>query len=320
MRKTAVLLGLLAGLMLAAGCAETGPRLEGKRYGTVPPALPRGEAPPEKSQWPADDEGRSQEELAARTIASFREAYLAAGKPRLAVFLNRQLSDEVQEWVAEIREVTAAKKSSWFGEKRDESKSETVAYTQKYQGVGGQRPAPEEVWVWAFEDGFLEPFLAAGTLVVDRATIMRQAAAKPGQTETLGPDVSVKGLEMEALRGGADLFVEMLVTRSPSSALGYEFKAAAKEVKTGFIRANVTSLRWTLKKKREAVVTAKGYELKDKETDLPSVRQVSTKLAVEMMNSLMRAWGKGEIAPAKPVIKEEALPETAPETGPKSGG
>jgi hypothetical protein len=96
---------------------------------------------------------------------------------------------------------------------------------------------------------------------------------------------------MKALQGYADLFVEILIARSPSSPLGYEFKATAKEVDTGTIMANVTSLGWQDRnyEKREVRATSHGYEIL--ETDcIPSTREVASDLSLDLMGSLSRAW------------------------------
>lgn len=300
MRRIVLIIGTLVWLGLIGGglMACTTPR----PTGVIPPPSPPRVDIPEKSQWPEEKAVPAQPDRARdgqETIERFRQAYIKAGRPRIAVYLNRQLSDEVEEWITDSREVTTktttsnhqpADKSAQ-GTSPSVSTSETASYSQKHAGLGGRRSGPDEAWIWGFEDGFLEPFLAAGAQVLDRAVLLRQAAAQPGTAGGATP-LAVKTLEMEALGRQADLFMELLVTRSPDSVYGYEFKASAKDIKTGMLRANVSSLRWPAQAatKQVAVPTAKGYEYVEKKADIPPAPQVAGWLAVDLMKSLMRSW------------------------------
>ncbi|MBF0530212.1 MAG: hypothetical protein HQK55_13260 [Deltaproteobacteria bacterium] len=285
-----------------------------------PPAPPRAEVP-EKSEWPEEkatgqtDRNKDVQETTDR----FRQAYVSAGRPRLAVYLNRQLSDDVEEWDTSDRQVTSQKSVTsgqapgkpTSGTDQAGTTSETTTYTQTYKGLGSHRAGPDEAWIWGFEDGFLEPFLAAGAQVVDRTVMLRQAAAQSSSSGGAGP-VSVKTMEMEALRNKADLFVELLVTRSPDSAYGYEFKASAKDINTGLLKANVSSLRWPAQSAttQVAVPGPKGYDFVEKKANLPPVPQVASWLAADMMRGLMSAWNPPQ------TNTDPAQSPTAPATKP----
>jgi hypothetical protein len=221
------------------------------------------------------------------------------------VFLNRQLSAEVREWATDERAVVQqsgaamVKTTDAQGNETTQKaavKQDAQAYVQKHTGVGGDRSGPEEAWMWSFEDGFLAPLLESGAQLVDRTTTMRLVAAGSGKAGSATDLTSVKQVEMDALKGSADMFVEILVTEAPGSAYGYEFKATAKDVKTGLIKANVSSLRWNMKKRmtKEAVVTGKGYDVVEKEAEMPPVHMVSERLSMDMMNALARTWGGGQ--------------------------
>lgn len=236
-------------------------------------------------------------DLSAGTITRFRAAYGAKKNPRIAVLLNRQLSDEVREWVTDSRLVLAggySETKTVAGEKTEQTEATggISGYSQQ-QAESGARPSPNERWMWAFEDGFIQPFLQSGAKMVDRATIVRLAAASSGQQGSAYAPISVKKVEMNALKGYADIFVEILVSRSPSSLYGYEFKASAKEVNTGIIIANVTSLRWRPedRKQREVYATSQGYEVVDS-VKIPPVEDIASDLSLDFMNALTRAWSE----------------------------
>jgi hypothetical protein len=236
-------------------------------------------------------------ELSAGTVERFKRAYSSKKSPRIAVLLNRQLSDEVREWVTDSRLVVAGGYSETRTVPGKEPEKTDVAGgisgSSQQQAESGARPSPNERWMWAFEDGFIQPFLQSGAKTVDRATIVRLAAASPGQQDSAYAPIAVKKVEMDALKGYADIFVEILISRSVSSLYGYEFKASAKEVNTGIIVANVTSLRWRPedRKQREVYATSHGYEVVDS-IKIPPVQDIASDLAVDLMNAMAKAWGE----------------------------
>jgi len=262
--------------------AEPGPKFSGGPGGVM-----RAETAPAESR----------EVSSAGSIERFRLAYVARRKPRIAVFLNRGLSDEVREWSADTRLALSGgytARTSRAGKpptRKDVTGGVTAAIEEHNETA--PRPSPRERWMWAFEDGFLQPFLAANARVVDRATIMRLAAAKSADEEGAYAPVSVKRIEMDALKSHADLLVEILIRRSPSSLYGYEFKASAKEVNTGIVVANVTSLRWCPenRKQREVRATSNGYEVVDS-VKIPPVENIAADLSTDLMNALAAAWGQ----------------------------
>lgn len=295
---------------------------------SVRPAEVRRDTPPAvTSESPA--------ETAQQTIKDFAKQYASNGSPRVVVFLNRNLSDEVREWrgvervvvSGEGERVSASKAtvlplpnmpvaavpgaagrdphegmvmagvpgnvvSSGADVEGSEDKERSMtAQTQEYLEEE-ERAEPDEAWVWALEEGMLEPFLQAKANVIDRATIMRLAAAEStvgGKSQVVSP----KQIEMSALKNHADLFIEVLITRSASSLYGYEFKASVKEVETGKILANVTSVDWRGKGRLSPVVFADSeVQRLRRRVILPAVKDVSHRLAIDVMKALMHAWGE----------------------------
>ena len=189
-------------------------------------------------------------------------------------------------------EKVTSEKISGKERKSTETKEAVTVNIEERAGSDAKASKPEDRWMWAFEDGFLQPFLQAKAKVVDRATIIRLTAAESDKGATLQPIVA-KQTETDALKGYADILVEILITRSPSSLYGYEFKASAKDLKTGSIIANVTSLRWKAKDHpgRVVVASSEGYKVTN-EVKLPAVADVASGLTTDLMNALIRFWGK----------------------------
>ncbi len=220
------------------------------------------------------------------TITRFQKAYDASGKPRIAVFLNRALSDEVRDWAMDDGWVFYAEttgKGGWRGE----------GYYVEPVDESGARPSPREYWMWAFEDGFIEPFTETGAKLIDRATILRLTAAQEqGKQGTLRP-LAPKKVETNALVGYADIFIEVLISTDPKSLFGHVFKATAKEVKTGRLLANVTSVSWERDAAQEEYVgTPHGYKKVKKTAKPPKLQETARTLALETLSAVARTWGQ----------------------------
>jgi hypothetical protein len=232
----------------------------------------------------------------AGTLKNFSDAYKANQKPKIAIFLNRTLSDDVREWKTNQRAVITGNGSVTMSSEtplryREETvKGPMAAYEQQQNTVTEARQAPAETYVWSFEDGFMQPFLRAGATLVDRATIMRILSQKVDQGSQNDP-IEMKKTEMNALTSFTDIYIELLITRHPSAPTGYEFRAVAKEIKTGRIVGSATSLNWDTDTARpkKVIATEKGYRIID-DPEMPKVQNVSSDLAVDLMNSMISVW------------------------------
>lgn len=231
----------------------------------------------------------------------FSAAYKLKDQPRIAIFLNRSLSDEVREWHVDQRTVVSGNGSiTSTRETKHTFREDTMTgplsvSEQRKIDIGGNRINPQEQILWPFEDGFMQPFLRAGAKLIDRATIMRLSALKEAEQKNAGYDpVSAKKVEMSSLVDKADIFIEVLISRTPFAPGGYEFKASAKEVKTGRIIANATSLNWDKERleKKKIIATSSGYKI-SKETELPEMKDLSRDLAIDLMNSITNTWELG---------------------------
>lgn len=197
-------------------------------------------------------------------IARFRDAYAQGGRPRLAFWWNRQLSDTLAQWYSESRTITADKsRNSTEGDLtlKQSGGKQSVTETQRRAGDAAERPARGESWEWEFQDGFLSPFLQADAQVMDRTMITRIMGAG-------AEEIDPKTVEVMAMQTMADLMVEVLVADQPKSTTGYELRARILDVKSGRILAVVNSRslkEW--QKGDKAIATSRGYELPDEDDE-----------------------------------------------------
>jgi hypothetical protein len=256
-----------------------------------------------------------------RLVQDFAAAYQRAGKPKLALYWNRELTDTLNEWYGNTRVVTTqsggaaqsgsldSSAASGSMKLQQSNTSQSTVELQRRDSSQSERLRPSEGWEWQFNDGFLAPLLAAGATVVDRALIVRLTGAmsKGGTSE--------QTVETMALQGYADLLLEVLVTPQDRSRVGYELRVRILDVRTGRIVSYVNSRdlkEWN--QPPSAIATAHGFELPDaddgdesfgpqgdsryKATPDGIVRQrkppkldvISRNLAYNVMENLAKQW------------------------------
>jgi len=230
----------------------------------------------------------------------YNRLYTAQGKPRIAIFLNRELSDEVRQWATQHKLTTAGSGELVAGGADFVTaqaggvggKGNQTIYEQEYVDENRQTILTKSN-LWEIEQGFTQPFLDAGTSLVDRATIMRLSAASQKNADNSDVLVSPKLIEIRSLEKYADIFIELLVMEDPGLPIGFYMKASAKEVKTGKILVQVNTLSWNwdelLKKGEIVVAVADGYEFQETQESI-SLDAASSILATDVMDELCSRW------------------------------
>lgn len=274
-----------------------------KGRGTMEEETPAGQVPPQQGAARADGLAGETGMMAQpateagvdidAVIREFAAAYAGQDSPRMIVYFNRELSEEVREWVSSDRvAIEGQRRERGTGPDGDTSSEATggVAISRQMAAADGGRFGPGERWMWEFEQAISEMMLDADVALIDRALVMRRQAASTDD-DTLGnPSRSVRTIEMQALEGYADLLVEVWVARSPESPIGYEFRAQVKDVEDGRLVATVTTFGEGLPMaggRQSVVATSRGYEIVD---EVPTVSDAATELGVAVMESLSRRW------------------------------
>jgi len=238
-------------------------------------------------------------ETARMGANKFASAYIRAKSPRIAIYFNRSLSDQVTEWASTRRAVDqiqyegrAKNPLSVDGKKILSGTSETkgmVTRTREEQeavGSMGMRDDPAERWAWEFEDAIVNRFLDQNVNVVDRALMFRLMANKSAPFSTISNETS-------ALQNYADVLIEVLVTNSGRSLIGYDFRATAKSIKQQTILAstffdgtnntNIVTERYT--------ANQDGYR-KVKEQAPLQIDDVAEQLSQKLMSALAKRWDR----------------------------
>ena len=277
-----------------------GSRLEQQTPAGSVPALGAGTLAPglaEEQHYIAEPAGAFDQAAAAAVISSFSTAYRQAGAPRMAVYFNRELSDEVREWVPGSHHKVAASHSQsasynslnhGAASVQGTASATIESQSRHYVGDSGKRPDMYESWHWQFEDAITNVLLNGGANVVDRAVIFRQMARQAPQTAGMDGSMSSTLNEMSALDKYADVLIEMKVTRS-ATEFGYDFRAVAKNVDTGQVVGTAFVNGDQVQQHSAAVSRASGYALK--QDTYQTLEQVSQELPLKLMQSLSNQWG-----------------------------
>lgn len=219
------------------------PALAQQAGGDIPPLAERPIAPEPVRDGERMRKGSGNDieraALANDLIERFRAGYERHGRPRLALYWNRQLGDAVDEWYGHERTVFSGGGNLDMKGDLNVGASAGGEWTiehQKRVAAAAARGAPGgETWEWEFQNGFVGAMLKANAIVLDRTAINRFTAASDGQRG------GARMVEARALQGMADLMVEVLVASSSKSTTGYELNARVLDTRTGQIVAMVNS-------------------------------------------------------------------------------
>lgn len=222
--------------------------------------------------------------------ADFATVYAQIGRPRIAIYYNRELSGQLEEWITPVRQKTTQR--GFLGEVY-----QAESYTQFRDFNEAVRANPDERWSWAFEDGFYTALLNEKVRLIDRTAILRLAANdRPEADNKDKPDVHIetiplKRVEVDALKHHADLVVEVLVAQS-GDASNYEFKAKVMEIKTGRLLAMVNQVPAAKPASDQGKFVAgqNGYEREQQTAGPDDARAKGERLADEVMHRLARVW------------------------------
>ena len=232
-------------------------------------------------------------------MENFRKIYIAAKKPRIAVFWNRAFNDELSTVYEERGQLTNRTRSgssvtsdsyaSPYGSssivQRDGMSEQVIDTRNGTKRIDNPQRATDlqESTEWRLEGGFEGPMISAGALLVDRATMMRLSKAGMGADER----ANVQSVEASALVGKADILMEILISRDPQSPTGYSYRVDAKRVADGTIVTRfVTTATPRSANEKHYYANERGFSAT---TIPPSADEVGEQLAIEAMTALATA-------------------------------
>jgi len=230
----------------------------------------------------------------AAAARRFRAGYSKHGSPRIILFWNRVLSDEVQSQYADrVSAVSTSRAGAVEGPVgyaaygSAAGRVDTLdASTTRERVREGQRDSMAESDDWKVENAFNRAFIGNGARFVDRSVAMRVTA----HGRKLGATPNLQDIETGALVGKADLMMEVLQTPDPDSPVGYSFRAQVKDVRSGRILANAVSNGSAIAHgPGPMVATSRGFERAAPAA--VTLEDVGEALAAEVMGALSARWG-----------------------------
>ncbi len=171
----------------------------------------------------------------AHAAGALQAAYARAGRPRVALFWNVELTDQLEDARgARLRTIDQFSERS----RRDQSSVsrtvETVADTRV--DVMGRRNSPlREADEWTLVSAFEAGLRDAGLQLVDRAAIARLASARAGG----GADSRL--IETRSLLEMADLVLEVLHAQDAGAAIGVVFRGVLRDIRSGRVLGSFLS-------------------------------------------------------------------------------
>lgn len=185
-------------------------------------------------------------------IEAFEAAYSAKGRPRVMLFWNRSISDQLE--VKILKEKTRRKegvKNKSSESQKDDSGGEVGVTDARYSEVevektnetvvdAGRREGPAEAFTWALEDAVLRALTVLKVNVVDRSAAMRFSSSERDPARS----TDAIRTETQAMLDRADVMLEILSTKDASAPSGLLYRILVKEVHTARVLATrVTDAR-----------------------------------------------------------------------------
>jgi hypothetical protein len=298
MRQMIVISTALAGLIMHASSAQ-----QLYRSGVPDVATPQGAQglyrndtpitldPPRQSGGPSAED---------QILSRFQNVYIQRKRPKLAIFWNRALDDQVATTYRDDMRIRSGGGSTSlltdetefnrFGSSRIIESNNSFQNTTDVSRRTGpaesapKRPGFDELTDWQFENGFVNAFLVVGGQLVDRNVLIRTSA----EARSASGQVNLQAVESAALAARADYIMEILQTPDRSSPSGFTFRVTVKDLRTGAVAANVvTRASKASQSSNQYVATDKGFE---RATRRQSIDETGDQLAVETMAALLRVW------------------------------
>lgn len=236
----------------------------------------------------AQPQGYRASESDVSPAAMFGAAYQRAGRPRIVVFWNRELSDSVSTEYDEVTHFSGNSDSSVtaLGNRVSGNQSADAQVTTGiHRSEQGRDSELSERGDWRVESIFASDLVDAGVDLIDRATIVRITGKDIRQLFS-----NQQSNEAKALIGHAEILLEVLQTSDPDAPLGTAFKVSAKDIRSGRILAQFVTSAAPPQRKARWVIGDSGFV---KET-LPAAndRSVGHQLSNETLRALTRALAR----------------------------
>lgn len=214
----------------------------------------------------------------------FASAYQRAGRPRVVVFWNRELSEETGTSYSGVVRGHSEQRTGFDGDELYTTNDTEVRAGVERNDLQRRSSEFTERTDWKFESTFLSGLAQSGVNVVDRTMIVRRSGRKAGNTP------NQQAIEMDALQGYADILIEVLQTGDDGAPSGVSFKVTAKRISNGrILAAFVTDGQPPVSTARRWVAGPNGYERASPEA--PTMGGIARQLVNETLDALGAGLG-----------------------------
>lgn len=231
---------------------------------------------------------------------NFKLAHNRAGRPKLAVFWNRQLDDQLSQWYTASRNISTH--DNWYKGKGFTASQTRLDVETRFD----DRPQPNELAGFEFDSGFTRTLLSSGVDIVDRASIMRLTHSKEKEAADKIVVADYQQIEIDALKDYADIVAEVLYAQENNKTGVPIFLITIKKVSDGRIITKFRSRPTQFEQQYEEkwVTTENGYEkqrvpIVDEEApyladgiEKGSLEYLGWSVALQTMDALTDYWSR----------------------------
>lgn len=179
---------------------------------------------------------------------NFRAVYAKAGRPRMMVFWNRALSDEVSSNYrdnlhaetsaqSDARSTVVGTRSGYDASSQANSRASLDVSSGSERVEQGRLNPLDESVDSSVESAFSDTLAQNGAQLIDRNLAMRTGRGSRGA----GSRPNMQQIETDAATARADLLIEVLQTSAPGTPTGAVFKVTVKDIKRARLLAAFTT-------------------------------------------------------------------------------
>lgn len=223
-------------------------------------------------------------------IASFASLYRAKGKPRIALFWNREQTDVLEQQREKISSTTQKMSNTETEDtvsgnegahtlREFDGLNETVTKKTEKEHDDNNRAGLNEIGDIILRSTFRDVLAGASVRFVDRTMMLRTTAAANSSSDT-------QTTETAGLVEKADWLMELVLVKDKDAPLGYGFRVTVKSIKNSTVLSEFyTQAIPTLPGKQQFIaVPGQGFE---RTVALqPSVRDIGYNLGLEVIRTL----------------------------------
>jgi hypothetical protein len=255
-------------------------------FAGVSPAQYRPEQPPVLDRQPAAPADNS-----ASIIDAFRQKYSSLKQPRIALFWNRELTDNIARQTYEKSTTNATKSNSETSvggndnkndEKLERDSSTTVKSVETIDDNHHAALDPRSDAL--LKTTFVDAMRNAGVRFIDHSLMVRAASAD--SAANADPQVN----EIKGLQSKADWLMEVVLVPDANAPLGQAFKIAIKDVNSGTLITEIYTPAIPPARGLGGYVAVNGGNGFERAPEAPiTIRAVGYTLGVETMGQLANA-------------------------------